>query len=274
MVDVGFVAIRVGRILVISWLIIVALLYIFQRRMVFIPDPTRMSPAQARLTGVSEQTITTPDGETLVTWWSPPRQGRPVVLYFHGNGGNLSARAGRMQLFQQAGWGALMLADRGYNGSTGQPSETALVADAKLAFDQVVARGIPGDQIVVFGESLGTGLAVQVAADRPVRAIILDSPYTSLVDVAAGRMPWIPVRWLMADRLDSLAVIPRVHAPLLIIHGDQDDAVPYDLGVRLFNAANEPKRMLTLPGAGHVTPLRDGPWVTVRAFVEKVFGNS
>ena len=271
-IDFGFIALRVALVLVSAWLAVVVYLYANQRRMLFLPDSERISPQQARLSGVSEEVIPTPDGEQLVAWWAPPQPGKPVILYFHGNGGNLASRAGRMQLFQQAGFGALMLADRGYSGSTGTPSETALVADAMLAFDRLVTRGVPAGRIVVFGESLGTGLAVQVAAGRAAGGLILDSPYTSLVDVAASRLPWIPVRWLMSDRFDSFSAIGTVRAPLLVIHGDQDEVVPYELGARLFAAANEPKRMLTLPGAGHVTPLRDGPWPTVRAFVDGLAG--
>ena len=236
--------------------------------MLYLPDPTRVSPQQARLTGVTEEVLPTPDGEQLIAWWASPKPGKPVILYFHGNGGNLAGRAGRLQLFQEAGYGGLMLAARSYSGSTGSPSERHLIADAKLAFDWIVAKGIAADQIVVFGESLGSGLAVQVAADRQTKGLILDSPYTSVVDVAAGRLPWLPVRWLMWDRFDSMAHIAKVRVPLLVLHGDQDDIVPYPLGFALFSAANQPKRMLTIPGAGHVTPLADGPWATVRSFID------
>jgi uncharacterized protein len=260
-------AYSVGGFLLVCWIGTVGLLYATQRRLLFQPDPERVAPVRTGLMGVREEVIATPDGERLIAWWSPPAAGKPVFLYFHGNGGNLTARAGRLKLFQQAGFGGLMLSARGYGGSSGHPSESALVADAKLAFDWLVSHGVAADQIIVFGESLGTGLAVQVAAERPARALILDSPYTSLVDVAAGKFPWIPVRWLMTDQMDSMAVIGKVRAPLLVIHGDQDDLVPYVLGAKLFAAANEPKRLLTLPGVGHVAPLKDGAWTTVLAFV-------
>jgi uncharacterized protein len=265
---VTFIAYGVFGLLALFWLAVVGYLYANQRRMLFQPDRERVAPSQARLTGVTEEVISTPDGERLIAWWSPPKPGKPTILYFHGNGGNLAGRAGRLQLFQEAGYGGLMLADRGYSGSTGEPSETALIADAKLAFDRLVARGIAAEQIILFGESLGSGLAVQVAANRPARALILDSPYTSIVEIAAARIPWVPVRWLMADPFDSMAHIGKVRAPMLVIHGDRDDIVPYALGKKLFDAAHEPKRLLTLKGAGHVTPLRDVPWSTVKGFIE------
>lgn len=260
-------AITLTKVLVISWLAVVALVYVQQRSLIFRPNSERVTPENAGLSGVHEEKIPTPDGETLIAWWCPPKPDKPVILYFHGNGGNLPVRAGRMQLFQQAGYGVLMLADRGYSGSTGSPSEAALVADAKLAFDWLVAKGVAANRITAFGESLGTGLAVQLAADRPVRSVILDSPYTSLADVAAERVPWLPVRWIMSDPFDSMAHIAKVRAPLLIVHGDQDNVVPYALGTKLFAAANQPKRLVTLTGFGHVAPLRNGAWPAIQAFL-------
>lgn len=254
----------------IAYLAVVAFVYVVQRSLVFRPDPQRVAPERAGLFGVSEETLVTPDGEKLIAWWTKPRLDNPVMLYFHGNGGNLAVRSTRLSLFQSAGFGVLMLAGRGYSGSTGAPSELALVADAKLAFDWIVAKGIAADQIVVFGESLGTGLAVQTAASRSVRAVILDSPYTSMADVAAGRVPWLPVHWMMSDPFDSMAHIGRVRAPVLVVHGTEDDVVPYALGSKLFAAANEPKRLLTLPGVGHVAPLRDAAWPVIQAFLAKL----
>lgn len=258
------------RIVAAAWLAVVLIVYWKQRSLTYFPDPTRVAPASEGLTGVTEDTLKTPDGETLVAWWTPPAEGKPVVLYFHGNGGNIAIRSGRISLFQQAGFGVYMLSDRGYSGSTGTPNEPALVADAKLAYDTLVKRGVAPGKIVVFGESLGSGLAVQVAASRHVGGIVLDSPYTALPDVGARTYPWLPVHLLMSDRFDSLSVIKNVHAPLLIIHGDADSVVPYDLGLKLFEAANEPKKHLRLPGKGHVMPLRDGAWDTVRPFIDAI----
>jgi len=267
----NFVAFAVGfaKSALVAYLVVVVLVYLVQRSLVFQPDPQRVAPERAGLTGVREETLATLDGEKLVAWWSTPQAGQRVILYFHGNGGNLANRSTRLSLFQSAGYGVLMLAGRGYSGSTGEPSEAALVADGKLAFDWIVAKGIAADRIVVFGESLGTGLAVQLAASRMARAVILDSPYTSMADVAAGRVPWLPVHWIMSDPFDSMAHIGKVRAPLLVVHGTDDDVVPYALGAKLFAAANEPKRLLTLQGVGHVAPLRDAAWPVIQAFLAK-----
>ncbi len=240
-----------------------------QRRLLYFPDTQRVAPEQTGLAGVTEVTIATADGERLVAWWSPPKPGKPIVLYFHGNGGNIAIRAGRLALFQEAGFGALLVSYRGYGGSTGSPSETALVADARLAFDWLAAKA-PTHPIVVFGESLGTGVAVQLAITRPVAGVVLDSPFTSLPDVAARSFPYLPVHWLMWDRLDSLSVIAKLRAPLFIVHGERDGLIPISQSQALFAAAPEPKTYLRLPGAGHVVPMRDGAWPAVRTFIDRL----
>lgn len=261
-------AIRITVAAALVWHAALGLLYLFQRQLVFRPDPERLAPAAVGLAGFAEETLATPDGARLIAWWVPPRPGRLTVLYFHGNGGNVSYRAGRFGLLRDAGFGVLALSWRGYGGSTGSPSETALVADGRLAYRHLLAKGIPAERIVIFGESLGSGVAVQVAADARVAGLILDSPFTSVADVAARRFPFLPVHGLVLDRFDSLARIADIGTSLLIVHGDRDRVVPYDLGVRLHAAAREPKRFVTLPGAGHTAPLAAGAWRHVREFLE------
>ena len=148
------------------------------------------------------------------------------MLYFHGNGGNISYRAARASLMQRAGMGVLMMTYPGFGGSTGRPTETRIMSDARVAYAWLDQHGAKG-RIAVFGESLGSGVAVQLAASVPVLAVVLDSPFSSAVDVAAHHYPYLPVRWLMWDRFESMAHIGKVRAPLLIVHGDQDPVVPF-----------------------------------------------
>lgn len=242
----------------------------YQRSFIYQPDTERVSPETFRPSGFTEEVVVTPDGAKLVSWWMPPKPGRPVMVYFHGNGGNISYRASRAALFKAEGCGALLVGYRGYGGSTGEPSEAALMADARMMLDRLAARGIPSSRLVLFGESLGTGIAVALASERPVAAVILDSPYTTLADVAALRMPYLPVHLLMLDRYDSLATIGRVHAPLLVIHGDQDDVVPFEMGERLFAAANEPKSLVRIPGGGHVSDLNEQSMPAIRKLLQSL----
>src|SRR5262249_18322551 len=146
--------------------------------------------------------------------------------YFHGNAGNLASRAERVRRFVARGYGVFLLSYRGYGGSTGGPRERAHIADAKLAYRTLRAAGVAARAIILYGESLGSGVAVQVAADDSVGGVVLDAPYTSIVDVAAGAYPFLPVRPFMLDRYETLRFLPRVTAPLLVLHGEDDEVIP------------------------------------------------
>jgi hypothetical protein len=233
------------------YLLVVLAAYLGQRRLLYFPDPRRTPPAAIGLAGVEETVLEAPDGARLIAWRARPRPGQPTLLYLHGNAGNLAMRADRMAHFQRRGYGVLMMAYRGYAGSTGSPSEAANVADARLAYQTLVAAGILPQDIVVYGESLGSGVAVQLAAAEPIGGLVLDAPFTSASDIGAAVYPYLPVRALMVDRYDSVARIGAVRAPLLVVHGEIDDVVPIGYGRRLFAAAPEPKEMATFPRAGH-----------------------
>ncbi|CAA2137633.1 alpha/beta hydrolase [Hyphomicrobium sp. ghe19] len=236
---------------------VLGVMYIAQRQFIYFPDPARTTPAAASLPHVSERILSTPDGEKIVAWYGKAKPGQPTILYFHGNGGALELRRETIRRYIERGRGMFMMAYRGYSGSTGQPSETANVADAKLAYDTLVKEGVSPDDIILYGESLGSGVAIQVARENKVAGVILDSPYTSIVELASMYYPWLPVGWLLKDRYDSIGYIRDVHAPLFILHGEADDVVPVEMGKRLFQAANEPKEIRTIPGGGHV--IHDGP---------------
>lgn len=260
--------VKFGLVAVGVYAVLVLVMAVAQRRLIYFPDTARIAPVSIGLAGVSEEILSTPDGERLVMWYAPAKSGRRTFLYFHGNAAGLADRGERIRIMTAEGYGVLMLAYRGYSGSTGSPSEAANVADGKLAYEWLIGKGVKPDQIVVFGESLGSGVAVQLAVAHKIAGIVLDSPYTSLTDVAAGRFPYLPVRLAMLDRYDSLSRIGSLSTPLFIFHGDRDEVVPYALGLRLFNAAREPKRMVTFNGFGHLVPFAMGSWDAVRAFVE------
>jgi fermentation-respiration switch protein FrsA (DUF1100 family) len=223
-----------------------------QRRLMYFPDPSRISPAVAGLTGVEEHLLDVPDGTRLVTWQAAPRPGQPTLLYFHGNAGGLINRAGRFARYQGLGYGLMAMSYRGYSGSTGSPSERANIDDAILAYEALRQRGVAAENIVVYGESLGSGVAVALAAQRKVGAVVLDAPYTSIVDIAAGQYPFLPVRTLLTDRYESNALIGRVTAPVLILHGARDRIIPVAMGRDLYALAKDPKRLVIFPDGRHV----------------------
>jgi uncharacterized protein len=232
-------------------------MYAAQRRFIYFPEPGRTSPAAAGLPDVSERIIATPDGEKVVAWYGKAQRGQPTLLYFQGNGGTLELRSETISRYLARGRGMFMMSYRGFSGSTGAPSEAANVADAKLAYDTLIKDGVSPDDIILYGESLGTGVAIQVAREKKVAGVILDSPYTSILELASQYYPWLPVSLLLEDRYESIRYIRDVHVPIFILHGEADDVVPVEMGRRLFAAANEPKELKTIPGGGHV--IHDGP---------------
>jgi uncharacterized protein len=235
----------------------VVVMYAAQRRFIYFPEPGRTSPAAAGLPDVSERIIATPDGEKVVAWYGKAQRGQPTLLYFQGNGGTLELRSETISRYLARGRGMFMMSYRGFSGSTGAPSEAANVADAKLAYDTLIKDGVSPDDIILYGESLGTGIVIQVAREKMVAGVILDSPYTSILELASQYYPWLPVSLLLEDRYESIRYIRDVHVPIFILHGEADDVVPVEMGRRLFAAANEPKELKTIPGGGHV--IHDGP---------------
>ncbi len=242
-------------------------LYFGQRGMMYRPpDTTARTPASAGFPEASTIRIKTRDGEQLVAWFAPPRDDKPLVVFFHGNAEILAWRVERFKKLTEDGIGLLAVSFRGYAGSTGSPSEQGLLADGEAAYTFAAAR-YPANRIVLWGYSLGSGVAVQLAARHPVAKLVLEAPYTSTADVAAARYPFMPVRWLMHDQFHSIDYIKDVHAPLLVLHGGEDRVVPIAFGERLFAAANEPKRFVRFPEGGHVNLDHFGVTEIVRQFV-------
>jgi uncharacterized protein len=225
--------------------------YLGQRRLMYFPDRTRTLPVEVGLTDVAERTLDAPDGARIMTWYGKAEPGQPTLLYFHGNAGSLAARAERIRRFMGEGWGVYMMSYRGYGGGTGSPSESANIADARLAYDALVSEGVAPASIILYGESLGTGVAARIAGERPAAGLILDAPYTSIVEVAKQAYPYLPVSALLKDRYETTAYIDKVRMPLLILHGERDGVIPVANGRELLRLANEPKRLATFPNAGH-----------------------
>ena len=249
---------------------ILALMYVFQRTLMYFPDTARTPPALAGLPQAEEVTLTTEDGERVIAWHVPPQGSKPVVLYFHGNGGALNLRANRFRNLVSDGNGLLALSYRGYGGSTGNPSEEGLIRDAGAAY-QFAASRYGAARIVIFGESLGTGVAVATAAAHPAAALILDAPFTSAADVGASAYPFLPVRWLIQDSFRSDERIARVNVPLLVLHGEADRIIPISFAEKLFALAREPKRFVRFPRGGHVNLDEFGATKAVRAFLAERF---
>ena len=243
-------------------------MYLTQRSLMYFPERTRVSPAAAGFPGATEIVLDTADGEKVIAWHVPPREDKPVVLYFHGNGGSLRYRVERFKELTADGTGLLALSYRGYGGSTGHPTEAGLFADAEALYAFAV-KHYPAERLVLWGESLGSGVAVALAAQRPVARVVLEAPFTSAADVAAKVYWFLPIRLLMKDQFRSDERIANVPAPVLILHGERDYVVPFAQGERLFALANEPKRFVPMRRGGHSDLDEHGAQDAVRAFLNE-----
>jgi uncharacterized protein len=227
-----------------------AMIYLAQRSLMYFPDTTPTTPAASGLPEAEEVPLKAADGAAIHVWDVQPQDGKPVILYFHGNGGALKYRVERFHRLVEAGIGLVALEYRGYGGLAGSPSEQGLIADAEAAYAFAAAR-YPAQQIVVWGESLGSGVAIALAADKPVGRVILEAPFTSAYAVGARRYWYLPVRLLMTDQFRSDERIAKVTAPLLILHGVHDQVIPFAMGERLFDLANKPKHIVRFLDGGH-----------------------
>jgi uncharacterized protein len=245
---------------------LVALMYVAQRSLMYLPERQRVAPSAAGFPEAEEVVLDTADGERVIVWHVPPREGRPVVIYFHGNGGSLRYRVGRFRALTAGGLGLVALSYRGYGGSSGSPSEQGLIADGEAAYRFAAAR-YSAEQIAFWGESLGSGVAIAIAATHRVARIVLESPFTSAADVGARVYWFLPVRLLIKDPFRSDLRIAKVTAPLLVMHGEHDAVVPISLGQRLFALANEPKQFVRFADGNHNDLDRFGALATARTFL-------
>jgi len=270
------------------YLMFVAFLTVTQRQMMYYPSAGRPEPAAYGVAGLSAVTVETADGLTLTHWYRPPQKpDGPVVALFHGNAGHIGDRVGKFQALFRAGFGVFLVEYRGYGGNPGSPSEEGLTEDARSALGWLAGQGVAPARTFVYGESLGTGPAVRMAAAQargalgatnggsagPYAGLILESSFTAIADVAQHHYWYAPVRWLIFDAWEVAEDIDAVAAPLLVIHGEQDRIVPFKYGRRLYELAAEPKEALFLPNGDHNGIFAD-PQVPARvvAFVRKQSG--
>lgn len=201
--------------------------------------------------GMTPVQYATADDLTLGGWYRAARDDRPTLVYFHGNSGHHGGRAPLVVPYLEAGYGVLLAGYRGYGGNPGGPDEQGLYADGRAAIAWLVESGVPADRMVLYGESLGTGVAVQMAVEHEIAGLVLQAPFTSTVAVGQDRVPILPVGLLVTHRFDNLSKIGRVTAPILLIHGEADTVVPTRFGRQLFDAAPDPKTAHFIPAAGH-----------------------
>lgn len=219
-------------------------MYLYQRHLIYRPDTKLLAASNYDLPSMETLALTTEDGMAITAWYHPipPQSSLPLILYFHGNTGHIGDRANKLRHFIDAGFGILAISYRGYGTSSGAPTEQGLYQDARAALAYTKKQDIPLNQIILYGESLGSGVAVQMATEYNARMLVLEAPYTSLIDLAHQRFPFIPTSLLLKDHFNSADKIQKVQMPLLVMHGEKDLTIPVRFGKQLLALANEPKR--------------------------------
>jgi fermentation-respiration switch protein FrsA (DUF1100 family) len=239
-------------ILVLFYILLLIVVFVFQRSFLYYPSHsyTLLSQTYANKT-FQEINVRTADGLDLKAWYAPATSKRYTIVFFHGNGDDLATAAKDADPYIAAGYGFLVTEYRGYSGLSGKPTEAGLYADGRACIDALMARGVKSDDLLLFGYSLGTGVAAQMAEEFPVGGVMLLAPYLSIPDLAQLKYPYLPAKYIVLDRFENADKIRKIHAPLLIANGAEDKLIPPAQGRRLYDLASEPRQYNSLAGCGH-----------------------
>lgn len=260
----------------IGWLIIFyfaafATVWFARTTLIYPFSTTYQTPKDAGEPRLTEYKLKTNDGNTLIIWTRSAKGRKATVLYFHGNAGNLAGRAQRFDRLIDRGYGVVAMAYRGSGGSTGKPSEDVITKDAILlraSLTQILGK-YPKGKIIYYGESLGTGVATKLAVNTPPDALILEAPYTAIVDLAAKQMPFFPIRTVLDQRWETRKYIKAVNTPTLVLHGTGDRVIPYAHGKIIFGLSSaKDKVMKTLQGGGHLSAFSIEGQTAIYRFIE------
>lgn len=237
--------------LILGYAVILLLFYVSQRKLIYFPDQLTSDSIHAPLVHMREMTLDTEDGLHLMAWYKPSQINLPTIVYFHGNAGNISHRAFVVKPFLDEGLGVLLVTYRGYSNNPGHPDEEGLYKDARAAIHFLLQQRIPLSCIVLYGESIGSAVAIQMATEFNVGGIILQSPFTSLGELGQFHYPFFPVNWLVKDKFDSLAKAKLIKSPTFLLYGLRDDIVPPQFSLKLFEAIEASKKKMPFEKIGH-----------------------
>lgn len=252
--------------------VLVAVLYLIQRSMMYFPWSDVATPAESGVPEMRAVRIATSDGLTLASWYHPAAAGNPTVVFFQGNAGNIGYRGFKGRVLLDAGFGLVLVGYRGFGGNPGRPNEAGLYADGRAVLSFLARSGVPSGRLVLYGESLGTGIATQLALEAakdaaPIGAVVLEAPFSSMAAVAQIHYPYLPAYWMVKDRFATIDKISAIGAPLMVVHGETDRVIPIRMGREIFAAAKEPKESLWVPNAEHNDLYEHGAGPAIVAFI-------
>ncbi len=265
---VGFVSgalIAVGGV----YLAVLVLLWATQRSHIFHPGGGPLDLAGSVVAPYMRTiTVASSDGLTLTAWYTQAKPGRRTIAYFQGNAGTLADRDERVLPYLRHGFGILLVGYRGYGGNPGEPTEPGLYDDARAHLDWLGKQGVTSGDLVLYGESLGAAIALQMAMERPAAALVLEAPFASIVRSARAQFPLFAFDWLIKDKFANIDKIDKVRVPLFVIHGARDQVTPVRFGRALYDRANQPKFAVWLPDAGHNDLMQFGLTDLVTRFLD------
>ena len=271
---------------VLIYCLFIVCLYLFQRHILFVPGHASPDRLEAGVPDMQEIDLSSADGLHLRSWYHGAADNRPTIVYFQGNAGSIAGRGFKARAFIDRGYGVLLVGYRGYGGNPGTPSEAGLILDGRAALSFLQAQGVLAKDTVLYGESLGSGIAVALAVqiwgaaqsseglDSPLGALVLEAPYTSIAEIAATRYWFVPVRYMLKDPFDSLSTIANLRSPLLILHGQRDAVIAVEYGRRLYDTAPEPKRFHLFEEGRHSDLFNHGAAEVVTGFLEAMWDSS
>ncbi|MBH67943.1 MAG: hypothetical protein CMM58_06290 [Rhodospirillaceae bacterium] len=260
--------IKVFILVILVYLLLVAGLFVFQRNILFVPGKVKPETVGTLVPEMQEVFLHTSDGLSLTSWFYRGEPDKHIIIYFQGNAGTIRDRDYKARFFMDRGYGVLLVGYRGYGKNPGKPSEWGLTLDGEAAIEFAKKEAFTTDRIILYGESLGTGVVVNLASKTEVNSIILEAPYTSIEHIAKHRYWFIPVRYLLKDRFDSIKKIGSIKIPGLVLHGDQDRVISVSYGEELFQHMNEPKQFIKVPGGRHSDLFDYGVGEEIIKFVE------
>ena len=249
---------------------LVLLLYIFQRNLLYHPSTKNPKPADYGISEMSLVEIITSDGLKLDAWFRAAEGGKQTILYLHGNAGHLGHRSIKVKKYLDAGFGLLLLGYRGYGGNSGKPSEKKLYIDGRAALSFLIKYQVPLSNTIIYGESLGTGVAVEISRNLRINCLVLEAPFSSMTDVATHHFFYLPTRILLKDHYNSIGKINEITAPIFFVHGEMDSVVPWKFGKRLYDAAPQPKELLLIENANHNNLYEFGASNAIIKFIERI----
>ena len=228
-------------IFILVYFIILISTYIFQRNLLYHPTENNYSGDQI-VVSIEKVKIKTQDGIELMSWYHEKNlDNYKTVLFLHGNAGSLENRIHKINHFKDMNINFLIIAWRGFSGNKGKPTEKGLYEDARSAVAWLKSKGVVENNIIIYGESLGTGVATEIAQNKKFAGIILESPFTSMIDAGKNIYPYLPVKLLLKDKYESKKKIKNIRSPILVMHGKVDNIVPFHMGKKMYELANEPK---------------------------------